>query len=416
MTSTLLTYEEALGQAGKNSALLLGNGFNASLGIKTDYKSIFEQMKTDYAGYQEIEHLFSDCDYDLEKVLGNLKESLRTKEGFLPKFIGNKIKLDFMKAASHLATSQISRVYQEKNKGIYILLNNFSNYFTLNYDPFIYLLLMKFKKEDSKKETVMFQQTLQFIEDDLDEEQNNIYTKIKEARTNGLLNIHVNKSDTQKSLSLCTKSTFTTVVKEHFKEENWTNANIEKAVNLVWKEENQEEELPINDGFLKLMGDAEPTYRSTDVDAVSQNLFFLHGAFHIYQNKDKILKITQKSEEALYDKLARIINNDEEEIICVFRSDGKKEEIHGNEYLHNGYQKLSQLTGSVVMIGCALSDNDSHIYEQINASQVNALFISSKEKSKDRDYKKAKELFPAKEIHLFDRETISYELPVVSRT
>src|SRR3989338_3044230 len=305
MNLRLLTYQAVL--KGLDEAhLLLGNGFNASLGIKTDYKSIFNEMKKEYAGYQEIENLLESNEYDLEKLLGELEGNLNTTGGFLNRFVSNKIKLDFMKAASHLATSQVNNVYQEKNDGIYLLLKDFNNYFTLNYDPFLYLLLMKFKKKDNENKAVMLQGALPFVGINLDEEQDGIYSKIKEARNNGELNIHVNESDTRKDLKKCTKSTFSTVAKEHFKAENWKAKDIDKAINLVWQEENESHELDINDGFFRDEDFEQPVYGGKQM--LNQNLFFLHGAFHIYKDKENILKITQKTDKALYERLTEIIN------------------------------------------------------------------------------------------------------------
>ena len=36
---------------------------------------------------------------------------------------------------------------EKKNEGIYLLLREFTNYFTLNYDSFLYMLLLKYKKD-----------------------------------------------------------------------------------------------------------------------------------------------------------------------------------------------------------------------------------------------------------------------------
>ena len=44
-----------------------------------------------------------------------------------------------MKAAHEIVKSKIKNIYAEKNEGIHILLKNFANYFTLNYDSFLYL-------------------------------------------------------------------------------------------------------------------------------------------------------------------------------------------------------------------------------------------------------------------------------------
>ncbi len=407
----LKTYQEILKEIDeKESHLLLGNGFNTSLGVRTDYKSIFEEMQSKYKGYQEIESDFKNSDYDLEKLIGKLAEKLESKEGFLVKFIHNKIKLDFMKATSHIASVQVNKVYQEKNEGIYLLLKNFSNYFTLNYDPFLYLLLMKFK-ENKNNEAVVFQHTLPFIEDDLNENQSGIYTKIKNARQNGQLTIAVNGSNTNKNLSLCTKSEFTTAVKIYLKGEDFQSKDIDKVVSLIWEEETKSPKLIIDDGFRQevFLHEVEPPKPVFDISKETQNLFFLHGAFHIYEDGKSIKKITQQSEKSLYNQLDEIINREEESIICVFSNDNKINEIMGNEYLKRGYQKLSELSGSVVIIGCSLSNNDEHIFNQINKSKVDTIYISSKEKSKKKDYEQAQKIFNGKQIILFDRETISYE-------
>ena len=122
-------------------------------------------------------------------------------------------------------------------------------------------------------------------------------------------------------------------------------------------------------------------------------------------------KITQSSDKALYDRLEEILNNGEKDIICVFQSDNKIDEINKSEYLKNAYNKLSKLGGSMVIIGCSLSENDNHIFEQIKKSNINKLYISTTSKSKGEINERAKEKFRGKEIVLFEAESISYELP-----
>jgi hypothetical protein len=402
----LKTYQEVLEEIdGKENHLLLGNGFNMSLGVHTDYKSIFEEMKKKYAAYQSVEGAMKKHGYDLEKIIGEFEMKIEKGENFLSKFIHNKIQLDFMKAASRLTASQVNKVYQEKNEGIHLLLKNFSTYFTLNYDPFLYLLLMKFK-ENKNNDGIAFQHTFQFIEADLNEEQNDIYTKIKEARNNGQLSVHVNGNGTSKKLRLCTKTEFSAVIKTHFKDEEWTPADIAKAVGLVWGEENESHKITTDDGFRQNSLFPEPVFNENNE---TQNLFFLHGAFHIYKEGDIVKKVTQQSEKALYNRLEEIINNEEGDIVCVFSNENKINEIEGSEYLKKAYYQLSQLSGSVVILGCSFSENDKHIFDQLKKSQIDTIYISSTEKKKEEAYKNARELFDDKNIVLFDRETISYE-------
>ena len=60
---------------------------------------------------------------------------------------------------------------------------------------------------------------------------------------------------------------------------------------------------------------------------LKQNIFFLHGAFHIYTNKKrKIYKIIQTQDKALYQKLEEIINSEEEDIVCVLTGESNEKE------------------------------------------------------------------------------------------
>ena len=74
----LLTYQELLdildNKDSHNHHLLLGNGFNNSLGIKTNYSEIFSRMKKGYSGYQNIESYLKKKSFDIEKLIGHLKK------------------------------------------------------------------------------------------------------------------------------------------------------------------------------------------------------------------------------------------------------------------------------------------------------------------------------------------------------
>ena len=85
--------------------------------------------------------------------------------------------------------------------------------------------------------------------------------------------------------------------------------------------------------------------------------------------------------------------------------------INKNGYLLNCHKKLRDLNGNMVIIGSSLADNDNHIFEQINNSAVDTLYISTLLKNKDESLQLAKDKFPSKKIYLFDAGTISYELP-----
>src|SRR5690606_3777015 len=105
---------------------------------------------------------------DLEKFIGALLQDVSADNAFLKKYINNKIKADFMQATHEIVKAELKNIYTENNEGIFILLKHFSNYFTLNYDSFLYLLLLNYKSvEKEVKKGISIQATIKFIGDDL---------------------------------------------------------------------------------------------------------------------------------------------------------------------------------------------------------------------------------------------------------
>jgi len=414
---TLLKYPEILEKIdGKECHLLLGNGFNRGLGVNTGYPAIFQKMlKNDHGIYKDAEDIAKKCDFDLEKFIGEILKDIDEKNIFLQKYVANKVKQDFMRATHEIVKEGIKNIYAVQNEGVYILLKHFQNYFTLNYDSFLYLLLLNFKLEESEEETaVVFQPTLKFKKEDLDIAQNNIYTEIKVAREKGVLNITLGEEKISQRMNTLTKSNFIAEIDVYSKQKNkgWTKKDIGKVVDSILEEEKKNHVLKkVDDGSKPLTLFDGVTEFVFDVEKETQNLFFLHGAFHIYRDGKREKKITQSTDKALYDKLEQILNDDEKEIICVFQSENKIEAINKSEYLKKALQKLSALSGSLVIIGSSLDDNDSHIFAQIESSKVDSIYISTRESSKTKNYNKAKRLLPTKDISLFDAESITYELP-----
>ena len=415
---TLLKYKDVLEKLKDQEChLLLGNGFNLSLGVNTSYESIFKKMiENDHGIYKEAENIFVESNYDLEQFIGKLENSINDENKFLKKYVKNKVKFDFMKAAHEIVKSGIKNVYAEKNEGIFMLLKNFTNYFTLNYDSFLYLLLLNFKSEPNKETTIAFSSTPKLIEDDMNTKQNYIYSEIKMARKNGTLSINTGDKSTTISepLSEVTKNFLMNALYEYSKsmKKGWTKKNIDKALNLILEEEKKNNILEkVDDGSRQQNLFDDTTDFVFDTKNETQNLFFLHGAFHIYRAGKEEKKITQETDKALYDRLEEILNNEKQDIICVFASEDKIDEINKSQYLTKCYNKLQKLSGVMVIIGCSLSDNDDHIFKQIHESEINTLYISTTNKNKEKNYTVANNKFNNKKIFLFEAESITYELP-----
>jgi hypothetical protein len=410
----LLQYKDVLERLkNKECHLLLGNGFNNWLGVKTRYEDIFERMLKDQRSvYWDAKDIIAECDYDLECFIGKLTQDIG-ENTFLKKYIENKVKYDFMKATHEIVKNGIRNIYSKQNEGIYILLQNFKNYFTLNFDSFLYLLLLKYKWWE-KDATIALQPTFNFIEEDTNETlDSTIYTDIKNARNNGSIVIHFGENTVTASTKKLAKAHFKKEVKTYAKEnwKNWSDKDIKAVVDRVWEEEKNKKVLEIvDDGSRpqKLFDDVEYIF---DVESETQNLFFLHWAFHIFRDWVEIKKITQTDNDALYDRLEEILNDGDKEILCVFQSENKLDEINKNEYLRKALDKVSTLRGDMVIIWVWLSDNDQHIFDQINHSSLENIYIASSLKKYKETFRQAKQKFWSKNIILFDRDTITYKAP-----
>lgn len=402
----MIKYDEllsVLNESQEDNHLLLANGFNYSLGVNTGYKNIFSKMKEKYKVYEELNIVDN---FDIEHIIGELKKQVSHDspyKDFLDKYINNKVKSDFMKSAYDIAKDGIKNIYQEKNEGIGILFKNFNNFFTLNYDPFLYLLLMKYKSGKTNN-VLSFQNTLEFKISDLNIKNTDLYKDIRNIYLTHSKEL-INEKGVRiigKPLSQLSKTDFEKQLNEILKSKN---KKFKKEYVTVLYEELKEAEitLDINDGFIGELFNVKPV-----IDSYIQNVFFLHGSFHIYKDKQSIYKITKTQDKALYERLDEIIGEEDKEIISVFTNDSKILEIEENEYLVKGIEKLKIIRGSLVIIGSSLDENDEHIFKALDESSVKNIFYASSEKGEEFDYNRLSDLFPNKKITLFDRDTITY--------
>ena len=144
-------------------------------------------------------------------------------------------------------------------------------------------------------------------------------------------------------------------VKEYAKlrYKGWTHKDIERTVALILEEEKNEDRIDSADDGFRLRSLFEDNEYVYDANNLTQNLFFLHGAFHIYKDGKIIKKITKETDKALYDRLEDVLNDNNKELVCVFKTNNKQDDIKKNEYLTQGLDKLSVLSGNMVVIGCA---------------------------------------------------------------
>jgi hypothetical protein len=364
-------------------------------------------MKENSKEYENLK--IQNGNYDIEAIIGKLKSQIvvdSSDKQFIENFINNKIKSDFMKAAFALAKAGIKHLYKKENEEIGILFSNFTNFFTLNYDPFLYLLLMKYKKVDETR-ALIFQNSLEFKIEDTNIKSENSYKEIKTIYNSYSKELVDEKGDKiiNKPLSILSKTDFEKQLKEICKKKN---IKLRKEyLDLLYEELKEDEtKLVLNDGF----SSGQLFEINPQIDKYVQNVFFLHGAFHIYKNNKSIYKITKTQDKALYEKLEEIVDSNNQDIVCVFSDKNKLDEINENPYLKNGVDKLLTLKGAIVIIGSSLDNNDKHIFENIDKSKISKVYYASSKSGMNTHYEKLQTLFPSKEIILFNRETISYSL------
>jgi len=364
-------------------------------------------MKIDNPNYTKI----IDDNFDLEKFIGDCKQNINHDNNpyydFMTTFFHNRIKEDFMKAVTELVSQEVKNIFQEKNENIYLLLKQFNNFFTLNYDPFLYQLMMTYKKDEiSEKEAIVFKNSFPFVKDLMENDDRQLFEIIQQAHNSGQLIVTIpNNPRSANDLNKLKKSEFTHAVKSYLRDTHYSDKQIKKAINKIWDEKNNSKRKYIehvDDGFGLFDNNLIYCHPET------QNLFFLHGAFHIYKKGQSIYKITQTTDKALYEKIEEIIENKDENILCIFSDKNKMAEIQNETYYLNCYNKLAELEGNLVIIGCAFSENDEHIFSQINKSKITHIYATCFENEVEGFSKKLKKYFKDKTINLIDIKTITY--------
>ncbi len=133
-----------------------------------------------------------------------------------------------------------------------------------------------------------------------------------------------------------------------------------------------------NDGF-RFPDDGPEDYVVWDFnDHGSQNIFYLHGALHVFDAGAEVQKYTWSNTGiALVDQIRAAL---EEYRYPIFVSEGtsqsKLERVMHSSYLIRGYRSLSAIGGSLFIFGHSLHSNDEHVLKCIEDNKVTQLYVS----------------------------------------
>jgi len=153
---------------------------------------------------------------------------------------------------------------------------------------------------------------------------------------------------------------------------------------LVYWTSMQELEPPManDDGFRSDPDDLDAPHVIWDPQARfdSQNVFYLHGALHLFDGGSVLKKITYvRTQSRLVDQIrARLDEGEYPLVVTEGTSSEKLEKILHNAYLNHARRSFGGITGSLFAHGLSFSANDEHVTGLLSRkdSKIRDLFIS----------------------------------------
>lgn len=389
------------------NSVLLGNGFSRS------YKAEdFDQCKI----LAEMNSLNGKTATDIEKCIQDTINLLQENEKTVPKeaiakWIKEKLHKEFI---DKLFEKMPASVRDKENYNEAILkpynefLSMFNKFFTLNYDPVFYWLTMHFQgngDQDIKKLITLEEELANIPEEDKKyaTKQKNIasenekfrvktfdsfidkskYKMIINYKDTCLYNKTLQDADDEKIIAKkITKTIYESLTDKKEQEENCSAEfeNLEKFkdgyIESCKKEiEQRSENVFINstDGFFKDGGILKWDRQNP------QNVFYLHGAFHILTKDNETIKIKKDDNTStkMLDNIKKEWDNGFESLtVLEASSDEKRKKINDSEYLTHCYNELNAISGNLVTFGVSFEDSDNHIIEAINNNdKIEKIFI-----------------------------------------
>jgi hypothetical protein len=133
-----------------------------------------------------------------------------------------------------------------------------------------------------------------------------------------------------------------------------------------------------DDGFREDPDDPDADYVYWTVgEAPKQNVYYLHGALHLFDAGYQLRKFTWvRTAIPLIDQARSAIS---EGYLPLFVSEGSSEKmmakITHSGYLHKGLRSLGGVGGCLFTYGWSLSENDEHVIRKIERGKVGNVFV-----------------------------------------
>ena len=416
--SSLLTWDEVKKELNGDCTVLLGNGFSRSYCNKSfDQKEILSRMDSlsGLANIVDIEKCIKDTQSKIQDILPETTVPKSIINGWIKK----QLHKEFISTLYDLMPKSLNDI-EDFNEDKVLLyrqfFNKFDKVFTLNYDPLLYWMLMKFinygneeyvnysnlsedlkniekntkeyeslkKKVDKSNEkclktvrTEMYEKYLEdkdyykmtlsckdeiLIEKTLKEAQKQFLIKWDKLSDNLYHALEENKDENA------------TLKEESENLDNIANSTLEKKLQEV-ETNKQALKIQINDGFNSEIWSPN----------MNQTIFYLHGAFHIMNNGTDILKVKAEESNKMVDKIKKKWEEGFEPLTVLESSpEDKLNRIQQSQYLTKCFNELKNISGTLVTHGLSFMHSDQHIIDAINEnSKLEKIYIGVWERISD---------------------------------
>lgn len=133
-----------------------------------------------------------------------------------------------------------------------------------------------------------------------------------------------------------------------------------------------------DDGFRTSEDDFDAAYVLWEPSqSHGQNMWFLHGALHVFDSGTEIQKYTwSRTNIRLIDQIRDALSRD---YFPIFVSEGtsaeKYERIRHNDYLAKAYRNFASIQGALFIFGHSLAENDEHYLKCIRKGKISHVFV-----------------------------------------
>jgi hypothetical protein len=136
--------------------------------------------------------------------------------------------------------------------------------------------------------------------------------------------------------------------------------------------------IPCNDGFHQ-PEDGPEDYVVWEVgDVGSQNVFYMHGALHLFDAGAEIQKYTWcNTGIALVEQIREALANNRYPIyVAEGSSESKMQRVQHSAFLSRGFRSFAQIGGSLFIYGHSLAINDEHVLRLMERGTVSTAYVS----------------------------------------